>query len=104
MRQIAMLHLKRRRRKLLRDPGLGRAAVAEQHMAAAAEGFQRVDEFVIVHLIDGGVDRTAAAIGVAQESQNFVQRVAGKIQPRLESRGREIYSETAAATHRTRHR
>ena len=90
MRQIAVLHLKPRGRKLLGDPWLGCAAVTEQHMAAAAERFQRVDQFVIVHLIDGGVDGAAAAIGVAQESENFAQRVAGKIQPRLESRGGQV--------------
>ncbi len=60
-------------------------------MAAAAEGLKRVDQFVIVHFIDRSVDRTAAAIGVPQEAQNFVEHIAGEIEPRLESRRRQVF-------------
>src|SRR5690348_18061355 len=74
-----MMHVEAGGGELLRDPGLGGAAVAEQHVAALAEYFQRVNELMIVHLVDCGVDGAAAAVGIVQKAQNLVQCVARKI-------------------------
>jgi hypothetical protein len=62
-------------------------------VATAAKGFQAVHQLLIVHFIDRGVDRAAAAIRFLQEVQNFVPRVARKIFPGLESRRLQICQE-----------
>jgi hypothetical protein len=59
-----MTHLKPGRLKLLRDPRLGGAAVADKHVPALAKHLERIDELMIVHFIDCGMDCAAAAIGV----------------------------------------
>ncbi len=86
MRQIAVLHVKSGRCELVRHRRPGRAAVPKKNVAAAAKGLQRIHQLLVVHFIDGGVDGAAAAIGVAQEAEDFVQRVARKIEPGLEPR------------------
>jgi hypothetical protein len=62
-------------------------AVADQHMTTGTERLQSVYELLIVEFIERGVDRAAATIGFAEKIQYFMQRVAGKVLPRLVARG-----------------
>ena len=76
IRQIAMLDRQAGATELARDVRLGRTAIAEQDVAAAAERFQRADQLLVIHLVDGGMDLAAAEIGIVQEGQDLVQSIA----------------------------
>ena len=95
VRQVAVLYLEAGGRQFLGHPRLGGATVADEHLPPAAEGLERVDELVVVDLVDRGADGAAASVGVVQEAEDRGERVAGEVRARGEARASRVRSGTS---------